>query len=236
MRRSRTVGGRIFAAALACLALIDATGLPAGASTPDVAQLPVHISTGSATQVITVAVSDARTTHGIVQAWSKTATGGWTRAGAPATAYLGRNGLSTHITEGQPYTPIGSFPLTQAFGRLAAPTGTRLPYRHTTPADWWISQPGPLYNTLQHCVSACGFTRGAPNAHLYYVTPQYFYAIVIDYNRNPVVQGAGSGYFLHVTTGRPTNGCVATSATELQYLLRWLRPAAHPRILIGVTS
>lgn len=58
--------------------------------------------------------------------------------------------------------------------------------------------------------------------------------MVIDYNRAPVVQGAGSAFFLHVAVGEPTQGCVAVPRADLVSILRWLTPSAHPRILIGV--
>jgi L,D-peptidoglycan transpeptidase YkuD (ErfK/YbiS/YcfS/YnhG family) len=112
-----------------------------------------------------------------------------------------------------------------------------LPYTQTTPADWWISQPSPLYNTRQRCSGQCDFTQGPPNEHLYYETPFYDYAVVIDYNTadaGPIVQGAGSAFFLHVTDGNPTAGCVAIGQSKLVSLLRWLAPTTHPRILIGV--
>ncbi len=153
------------------------------------------------------------------------------------TAHVGADGLSTSPSEYRSATPIGSFTLTQAFGYYSDP-GTALPYVHTTPSDWWISQPGSLYNTHQRCVSGCAFTRGNPNEHLYYETPYYNYAVVIDYNtRNApggVRQGAGSAFFLHVTDGYATAGCVAIPQTKLVSLMRWLTPSAHPRILIGV--
>jgi len=61
--------------------------------------------------------------------------------------------------------------------------------------------------------------------------------VVIDYNtRNApggVRQGAGSAFFLHVTDGSATAGCVAIPQSRLVPLMRWLTPAAHPRILIG---
>jgi L,D-peptidoglycan transpeptidase YkuD (ErfK/YbiS/YcfS/YnhG family) len=155
------------------------------------------------------------------------------------TAHVGADGLSTHPCECSSATPIGSFTLTQAFGRDANP-GTRLRYFRTTPADWWISQSGPLYNTHQRCSSGCAFRLGSPNEHLYYETPFYNYAVVIDYNtRNApggVRQGAGSAFFLHVYppgTG-PTAGCVAIPQDRLVPLMRWLTPSTHPRILIGV--
>jgi L,D-peptidoglycan transpeptidase YkuD (ErfK/YbiS/YcfS/YnhG family) len=196
-------------------------------------RLPLPAPVGAAQQVVTVVLPSERATHGVLQAWTRLGNGKWQPAAAPALAFVGSAGLTRQPREGWPATPIGSFPLTQAFGRLAAPW-SRLPYVRTSAADWWISQPGPLYNTLQHCVAGCPFTQGAPNTQLSTVTPQYDYAIVIDYNRHPVVQGAGSGYFLHVTSGRPTNGCVSTSSDEVRFLLGWLDPARRPRILIGV--
>ena len=116
-------------------------------------------------------------------------------------AWLGADGMTPHPSEQLSAAPMGSFTLTQAFGHDPIP-GTALPYVQTDPADWWISQPGPLYNTMQHCSSGCAFTQGDPNEHLYYETPYYNYAVVIDYNREPVRQGAGSAFFLHVTRRR----------------------------------
>ena len=46
-------------------------------------------------------------------------------------------------------------------------------------------------------------------------------------------QGAGSAFFLHVTVGAPTAGCVSIASDQLTRLLRWLTPSRHPRILIG---
>lgn len=135
-------------------------------------------------------------------------------------------------SESRSATPEGSFTLTQAFGREPNP-GTALPYRRTTPADWWISQPGPLYNTLQRCAGDCRFRQGSPNEHLYEEMPYYAYAVVIDYNRHPVRQGAGSAFFVHVTVHAPTQGCISIERARMLQLLRWLKPSAHPRILIG---
>jgi L,D-peptidoglycan transpeptidase YkuD (ErfK/YbiS/YcfS/YnhG family) len=138
-------------------------------------------------------------------------------------------------------TPVGSYTLTQAFGSRPNPAG-RMPYFTTTPADWWISQTSgagaALYNTHQRCATDCSFTQGDPNEHLYYEQPYYRYAVVIDYNtRNApggVRLGAGSAVFLHVSVGAPTAGCISVDEADLVRILRWLDPADHPRILIGV--
>jgi L,D-peptidoglycan transpeptidase YkuD (ErfK/YbiS/YcfS/YnhG family) len=203
---------------------------------PIAQRLPLEFPTGSATQVVTVVATDSQATTATLQMWNK-APGGWIPAAPPVTAEVGRSGLSAYVSEGAKATPIGSFALTQAFGRDSDP-GTALPYFQTTPDDWWISEPGPLYNTHQNCSSDCAFDTGTgnPNEHLYYEIPYYDYAVVIDYNTanaGPVVPGAGSAFFLHVTTGKPTLGCVAIPTSALLPLMRWLDPARHPRILIG---
>jgi L,D-peptidoglycan transpeptidase YkuD (ErfK/YbiS/YcfS/YnhG family) len=199
--------------------------------------LPLRFSTGSATQVITVTARSYSSTVATLQAWTKASGGGWYRRGSAITAHIGSQGMTWSPSESKSATPVGSFTLTQAFGHDSDP-GTALPYLHTNPADWWISQAGPLYNTHQRCWSGCAFTRGSPNEHLYYETPYYNYAVVIDYNtRNSptgVRQGAGSAFFLHVTDGRATAGCVAIPQSSLVSIMRWLTPTRHPRILIGV--
>jgi L,D-peptidoglycan transpeptidase YkuD (ErfK/YbiS/YcfS/YnhG family) len=210
------------------------TSKPPPAPRPTGTSLPLHgFYTGSATKVITVVASSYSSTTATLKAWVKAPGGGWLRAGPTIYAHVGSQGLTTSPSESKSATPIGSFSLTQAFGAYSDP-GTALPYDKTDSGDWWISQSGSLYNTHQHCWSGCGFTQGSPNEHLYYETPYYNYAVVIDYNRFPVHQGAGSAFFLHVTDGRATAGCVAIPQSELVSIMRWLSPSAHPRILIGV--
>jgi len=195
--------------------------------------LPLGYSTGSATRVITVVAAAASSTTAILQAWNKAPGGGWLKYGGAITAHVGSAGLTTHPSESLSATPIGSFALSRSFGHLANP-GTGLPYHQTSPSDWWISQPGALYNTMQTCSGTCAFSQGDPNEHLYYETPYYNYAVVIEYNTAPVVQGAGSAFFLHVTDGKPTAGCVSIPQANLVAIMQWLNPAASPRILIGV--
>jgi L,D-peptidoglycan transpeptidase YkuD (ErfK/YbiS/YcfS/YnhG family) len=123
--------------------------------------------------------------------------------------------------------------LTQAFGRAANP-GTGLPYFRTDGSDWWVSDVASrYYNTHYRCWSGCPFHTAA-GENLYRAGYVYTYAAVIDYNRWPVTPGAGSAFFLHVTDGSATAGCVSIPEANLTTILRWLTPSAHPRILIGV--
>jgi L,D-peptidoglycan transpeptidase YkuD (ErfK/YbiS/YcfS/YnhG family) len=180
-----------------------------------------------------VAPSTGSTTA-TLQAWTKAPAGGWLRYGAAVFAHVGSDGLSTTPSEGRSATPIGSFGLTQAFGRAADP-GTALPYFVAGPADWWVSDwTSRDYNTHQTCASSCPFNTAA-GENLYQAGYVYTYAVVIDYNRSPVVPKAGSAFFLHVTDGGPTAGCVSIDEATLVSLLGWLRPAANPRILIGTS-
>jgi L,D-peptidoglycan transpeptidase YkuD (ErfK/YbiS/YcfS/YnhG family) len=194
-------------------------------------------STAGSTRVITVTASSYRSTTATLQAWVAAPGGGWIKHGAAILAHVGADGVSTAPSETRSATPVGSFTLTQAFGAYSDP-GTALPYFKTDAADWWVSQVGPLYNTHQHCASGCGFSLGSPNEHLAYELPYYKYGVVIDYNtRNApggVRQGAGSAIFLHVTDGNATAGCVAIPQADLVSIMKWLTPATHPRILIGV--
>jgi L,D-peptidoglycan transpeptidase YkuD (ErfK/YbiS/YcfS/YnhG family) len=143
--------------------------------------------------------------------------------------------MTTDAHEGLNGTPAGSFGLTQAFGNNADP-GTALPYFRTTNTDWWSSDTSrpSTYNTHQICSKAnCSFNTGA-SENLYQAGYVYGYAVVIDYNRFPVVNGKGSAFFLHVTNNSPTAGCVAIPGDSLARIMRWLDPAQHPRILMGV--
>jgi L,D-peptidoglycan transpeptidase YkuD (ErfK/YbiS/YcfS/YnhG family) len=187
--------------------------------------------------VITVVAASTSSKTATLQAWDKI-NGGWVKHGAAVSAYVGSAGLSSHPSESVSATPIGSFALTRAFGSLTNP-GTAISYHQTTSADWWISQYGgayaSIYNTMQTCSSSCPFNQGDPNEHLASITPEYRYAVVIEYNTTaPVVQGGGSAFFLHVANGAPTAGCVAIPQASLVAIMQWLNPAAAPRILIGV--
>jgi L,D-peptidoglycan transpeptidase YkuD (ErfK/YbiS/YcfS/YnhG family) len=179
-----------------------------------------------------VAPSTGSTTA-TVQAWTK-ATTGWQRVGPAIPAHVGSAGLTNHPSESMSATPIGSFGLTQAFGRAADPE-TRLPYFRTDSSDWWVSDANSrYYNTHYRCSGSCPFDTSA-GENLYAAGYVYTYAVVIDYNRFPVTSGAGSAFFLHVTDGSATAGCVSIPEANLVSIMRWLDPAAHPRILIGVT-
>jgi L,D-peptidoglycan transpeptidase YkuD (ErfK/YbiS/YcfS/YnhG family) len=207
---------------------------PLAASTPaqrsPVARLSVvdGVDAGDATQLIVVAAVDPRDTWGQLQAFDRVG-GAWVARFRPIPARLGRSGVSVHHREGDGTTPTGVYTITQAFGVGGSP-GTRLPYRVAGPNDYWVSDPASaLYNTWQVGPPAGRWAR----AEALWASPTaYRYAVVIDYNRHPVVAGRGSAIFLHVITAAATSGCVAVDRDRLVAIMRWLDPARHPRIAI----
>jgi L,D-peptidoglycan transpeptidase YkuD (ErfK/YbiS/YcfS/YnhG family) len=221
--RRAVVTRAVAAAAVVCAVIAGAaliTGSPAGAA-------------ASPVQVITVRAAAASSTTAVLEAWQRTAAGSYKRVYGPVTAHIGAQGIGA-ASETTSRTPAGQFTLTEAFG-IAANPGTTLPYRKVDGSDWWVSDVrSRLYNTHQRCAPAhCPFNERV-SERLAAAGPVYASAAVIDYNRRPVVAGAGSAFFLHVTNGRPTAGCVAVPAANLVWLLRWLRPANHPIISMGV--
>jgi L,D-peptidoglycan transpeptidase YkuD (ErfK/YbiS/YcfS/YnhG family) len=180
-------------------------------------------------QVVTVEAASSRSRVAVLRMWRLTSSGRYARVRGPFFAYVGIHGVGpTH--EGAQRTPSGVFTLTQAFGNEAN-NGTKLSYFRAGPDDWWDEDPNSLHYN-RHVISRT--SPGANSENLYYSGFVYAHAIVINYNMNPVVKGAGSGFFLHVSDGIPTQGCVAISANELNVVMRWLNPALHPVISIGV--
>ncbi|MGY1603796.1 L,D-transpeptidase family protein [Geodermatophilus sp. SYSU D00815] len=193
--------------------------------------LPLGVDPGGSTQVVTVVASSARATSATLTAWQLGASG-WTAVLGPVPARIGSAGVG-QASESTARTPAGTFSLTEAFGRQGDP-GTGLPYRVVDGDDWWVSDvASPRYNRYAECAPAtCDFAEAA-SENLAAAGAVYDHAVVIDYNRGGT-PGAGSAFFLHVTDGAPTAGCVAVDRGSMVALLRWLDPAARPLIAIGI--
>jgi L,D-peptidoglycan transpeptidase YkuD (ErfK/YbiS/YcfS/YnhG family) len=149
------------------------------------------------------------------------------RVFGPWRARVGRNGLSTQHREGDGTTPTGTFALGPVIYGIDPNPGLSRPYHRLVCGDWWDEDArSPTYNTFRHV--ACGTSppfRGGSEA-LWRITPAYRLFAPIQYNAAPVVPGRGSAIFLHVDTGRATNGCVSLPLRELRSVLRRLRPGA----------
>jgi L,D-peptidoglycan transpeptidase YkuD (ErfK/YbiS/YcfS/YnhG family) len=187
----------------------------------DAAQLPG--------QVITVQAATSRSRVAVLRTWRLNASGQYVQVNGPYVAFVGWHGVGP-TREGRERTPDGVFTLTHAFGNEPN-NGTRLPYFRAGPDDWWDEDPNSRHYN-RHVISRS--SPGENSENLYYSGAVYAHAVVINYNMNPVVRGAGSGIFLHVSDGIPTQGCVAIGARQLNVVMRWLEPSQNPVISIGV--
>ncbi|QDY75573.1 L,D-transpeptidase family protein [Streptomyces qinzhouensis] len=144
---------------------------------------------------------------------------GWRPASAVWPARNGHKGWSGHHVMGDLRSPIGTFTLTDAGGRLADP-GTELPYHRD-----------PIYT-----LGGRNF-EGEPKAGA------FDYVLAIDYNRypgrtpsdwgRPLGTRRGGGIWVHIGHGGGTEGCVGLPRDRMRELLRTLRRAARPMIVMG---
>ena len=132
-------------------------------------------------------------------------------------------GISSSYGEYSSATPAGVFAITSAFGRQPDP-GAGLPYLRVDNSDWWVSDVNsPDYNTHQRCArGTCPFNE-SKSENLGEQGAVYDYALVMGVNAQRV-PGGGSAFFVHVTNGAATAGCVAIAASTLVSILRWVRP------------
>jgi len=218
-----------------CLAASAAGGGRATAACP--ANLANRLSsTGSAQQLVTVVAPRLSSTQGTLQAWRKSG-GCWRAAAGPWTAWLGQRGISAHKREGDRTTPAGMFRFLPVMYGIAPSPGVHYRYHRVVCGDWWVEDArSPWYNRFRHvrCGSKPPFR--VTSEDMSRSPTAYRHLAVIAYNTSPVVPGRGSGIFLHVSTGRPTLGCVSLPRPQLVATLRWLRPGAAPRIAIGTAA
>ena len=145
--------------------------------------------------------------------------------GGSAAAAVGRSGVRTDKHEGDGATPAGTYPLFHILYRQdrIAPPVSQLPVSPLVPGHGWVDDPSdPNYNRL---VSLPYPARTEP---MWREDELYDALVVIGYNTDPVVPGAGSAIFLHIATANfaPTAGCIAVRKEVLLGLLPLLGPGS----------
>jgi L,D-peptidoglycan transpeptidase YkuD (ErfK/YbiS/YcfS/YnhG family) len=209
----------------AAAAALAATSSAAPAARP--AALAVARRIGG--QLVTVIATSYGATQAELTAYRREG-GQWRRVFGPWTVWIGRNGMARPGAkrEGDGRTPSGTFGFGFFFGVDPNP-GVHFPYRRIHESDVWDDDPSsPLYNEWVDDRYAKPGAAPEPMD-----VSAYDYGAVIAYNtaRTP---GLGSAIFLHINIGTPTAGCVTLPVGELLKVLRWLNPAASPRITMGV--
>lgn len=175
---------------------------------------------GLAVQVVSVQSTGG--SSATVEAWQR-GLSGWDRVIGPFDSFIGSDGIAPRAVDGVPATPAGVFSLDSVFGTGPAPGGL-LPYRKVGPDDWWDGDPrSSTYNTHQKCTpGTCAFDESESEQ---LAIPQYEYSVVMGVNAAKV-PGSGGAFFMHVTDGTPTLGCVAMDKQSLLRIIRWLMPGS----------
>ncbi len=202
-------------------------------------------------QLVTVTSRGWGQQRATLRAWRRTSDG-WSAVGDPARVRLGYGGwvAADNRVQSTGTTPAGRFPLPSAFGRLRDP-GSDLRYRRFDGDDWWPYDPNDpaTYNVYQRHRSARADWRPAHAERLADYGRQYAYAVVVGFNPargvhystrhrqwiadRPADTKRGGGIFVHVHGDGATAGCVSMTRAKMRWLLRWLRPGAEPRIVMG---
>lgn len=161
--------------------------------------------------------------------YQKNSDGKWEEEKEPINGYVSSNGIKTEMGPYDNYTPKGTFNIEFAFGTNSDP-GTKLDYNLVDYSTYWITDPNSVnYNRL---VDGSAATHDWSDAQwLYEYTVSYPYAVVFDYNRDPVSKSEGCAKFLHVSYGE-TNGGIGISENELISVLQWLDKSQSPMITI----
>ncbi len=200
---------------------------PSGALGVDVAAAVRPAAPSDADQVLVVSAAAQGTSRAMLTGYGWV-DGRWVVEIGPVTANLGGNGFTVTPHEADGFTPAGEYSVTTIFGAAADP-GTSFAYRRATSDDHWVDDPtSAVYNTWQIGPSG-GRWRSAETLS------GYEYAIAFDFNQQPVVPDANSAIFLH-EGGGATPGCIVVGRSTLVDIMRWLDPAARPRIVLGVDA
>lgn len=132
--------------------------------------------------------------------------------------------------EGDGKTPTGVFALRRGLCYVDDLT-TAFPMEQYDENYMWVEEPESAdYNTLVRdpLPDAKGDRLWARR------NTQYRYIVVVEYNTDPVVKGAGSAIFIHAwrSEGKPTAGCVGMAESDVRRLIERLDPKLNPHIVI----
>lgn len=164
-----------------------------------------------------------------ITCYEKDETGLFVKPFEPISGFVGAEGADTNVTPYEAKTPTGLFKIEYAFGTKPEP-GTKLKYDQFTDQDYWITDPNSqYYNRWMTGYEAIDWES---SQWLFEFTISYPYAIVFNYNRDPVDNTQGCAKFIHVSDAPTSWGGIGVSQENILTLLYWLDPADGPYIRI----
>lgn len=192
------------------------------------------VSVENAKQVIIVTNNYADSEKAILYTFEQSGKE-WKTIFTPMDVVIGKKGFASIYDkrEGDKKTPSGVFQLGTAFGYQKS-VETKLQYRQTTINDYWVDDALSIdYNkwvTKKPISGTYEVLRRKDNS--------YKYAIVVNYNMKPVVNGFGSAIFLHLwkNSNKGTSGCIAMSEVNMKRVLSWLDLKQNPILITGSSN
>lgn len=200
-------------------------------------------------QLVVVSIADWQTNTGALQRFERKGDK-WEAVAQPFAVTIGKNGsawgLGLHPpqntgpqkTEGDGKAPAGIFSIGTSFGYAPA-ISTKLAYQAMTDTDWCVDvNASPLYNQIVSTrtvgIQAVEGSTEPMRRDLQLNGDQlYRKGFVIAHNPNNIPK-AGSCIFAHLwrAPGKPTAGCTAMDAADMDELLQWLDAGKSPRFVL----
>ncbi|MFZ5988434.1 MAG: stalk domain-containing protein [Bacillota bacterium] len=186
-------------------------------------------------QVVVVSSNKESDFKALLQVYERTEKG-WIKPFPAMSAVIGGKGFSTKKIEGDNKAPAGIFKIGSAFGMADKPPYIKVPYKVTTLNDYWIDDVTSTDYNKWIVYDKNPYDRWKSFEKLR--IPLYKYALIIEYNMNPVIKGRGSAIFLHLWKNAysSTRGCTALSEENMLKLLSWVDPSKNPVIIQGTDS
>ena len=166
-------------------------------------------------------------TSAVVYTYEKDATGLWVQKLSPIQGYVGEGGVADFVGPADSATPAGTYRIEYAMGLYSDP-GTALTYYPIVEGMSWVVTPTDV-NYNRWIRTAANNDRDQWLANY---TLSYPYAVIFDYNRDPVDPAQGCAKFLHVSKAPTKTGGIGISPDDLRSILLWLNPDADPTISI----
>ncbi len=132
--------------------------------------------------------------------------------------------------EGDGRSPAGLFPLKYAFGFRSKPDQLKFPYTKIEESTECVDDAASShYNKVVDRFKVGNFDWKS-SEKMREIDPEYELGVFVAYNSYPVRSGVGSCIFLHVwrDVNTPTSGCTAMQRSDLEKIVLWLKPNAHP--------
>lgn len=185
----------------------------------------------SCRQLLIVVTTGLSAIEGTMIPYSRNEDGDWSAAWSSFPVVVGRNGMALDKREGDGCSPIGCFPLVQAFGNEPG-RSTRMPYLFTQGLEGVDDPSSRYYNRLVRPQDIHDIDWKS-SEKMDEMGPVYDWGVVVGYNWPHPRPHAGSCIFLHIwsSSKEGTAGCTAMAKEEMQRVVEWLDPACNPRLL-----